>query len=262
MRPIIFNYFNFPYSSSDTGSHHSFDISSPGTSTARWLNQLSGAAPCQCFTSGGMLTLSGKKEKGKDIFAKYFIESVLQNGFGEAELYILDDMTRKWGEYEFHPKTALYVNTSETLQTVIDEIDQRVQMRYEQFSEGQLDVLEDEPWIVLIIESADAIADISGNKQEIAAIRSWLGKYRTMKIFILMTNVENANIAFNAPELLKVVKDNRRYLIFEDAANIKMCDISISVAKKYAKPNPPFKKKNNVAITDTVVLLVRENEKM
>ena len=78
------------------------------------------------------------------------IESVLQNGFGEAELYILDDMTRKWGEYEFHPKTALYVNTSETLQTVIDEIDQRVQMRYEQFSEGQLDVLEDEPWIVLI----------------------------------------------------------------------------------------------------------------
>ena len=107
-----------------------------------------------------MLTLSGKKEKGKDIFAKYFIESVLQNGFGEAELYILDDMTRKWGEYEFHPKTALYVNTSETLQTVIDEIDQRVQMRYEQFSEGQLDVLEDEPWIVLIIESADAIADI------------------------------------------------------------------------------------------------------
>lgn len=191
------------------------------------------------FTSGGMLTLSGKKEKGKDIFAKYFIESVLQNGFGEAELYILDDMTRKWGEYEFHPKTALYVNTSETLQTVIDEIDQRVQMRYEQFSEGQLDVLEDEPWIVLIIESADAIADISGNKQEIAAIRSWLGKYRTMKIFILMTNVENANIAFNAPELLKVVKDNRRYLVFEDAANIKMCDISISVAKKYAKPIEP-----------------------
>ena len=77
-----------------------------------------------------------------------------------------------------------------------------------------------------------------------------------------MTNVENANIAFNAPELLKVVKDNRRYLIFEDAANIKMCDISISVAKKYAKPNPPFKKKNNVAMTDTVVLLVRENERM
>lgn len=28
-------YFNFPYSSSVTGSHHSLDVSSPGTSTAR-----------------------------------------------------------------------------------------------------------------------------------------------------------------------------------------------------------------------------------
>ncbi len=52
------------------------------------------------FTSGGMLTLSGKK-KGQGHFAKYFIESVLQNGFGEAELYILDDMTRKWVSMSF-----------------------------------------------------------------------------------------------------------------------------------------------------------------
>lgn len=28
-------YFNFPYSSSETASHHSLDVSSPGTSTAR-----------------------------------------------------------------------------------------------------------------------------------------------------------------------------------------------------------------------------------
>lgn len=51
-------YFNLPYSSSVTGSHHSLDVSSPGTSTARWLNQLSGAAPCQCLTSAGILIQS------------------------------------------------------------------------------------------------------------------------------------------------------------------------------------------------------------
>lgn len=188
------------------------------------------------LTAGGMLTLSGKKEKGKDVFAKYFVESMLKETFGETELYILDDMTRKWGDYEFHPNTAVYSNTSETIQTVIDEMDQRVQMRYEQFSEGQFDALKEEPWLVLVIESSDAIAELSGNKQAMAAIKSWIGKYRNMKVFLLMSNVENNNIAFSAPELLKVVKDNRRYLIFEDANNIKLCDISISVTKKYAKP--------------------------
>mgnify|MGYP002535644695 CR=1 FL=1 len=51
-------YFSLPYSSSETGSHHSLESSKPGTSTARWLNQLSGAAPCQCFTSAGILMQS------------------------------------------------------------------------------------------------------------------------------------------------------------------------------------------------------------
>ena len=112
-------------------------------------------------------------------------------------------------------------------------------MRYEQFSEGQFDALKEEPWLVLVIESSDAIAELSGNKQAMAAIKSWIGKYRNMKVFLLMSNVENNNIAFSAPDLLKVVKDNRRYLIFEDANNIKLCDISISVTKKYAKPLEP-----------------------
>lgn len=49
---------NLLYSSSFTGSSHSFELPSAGTSTAKWENQLSGAAPCQCFTSGGMFTTS------------------------------------------------------------------------------------------------------------------------------------------------------------------------------------------------------------
>lgn len=47
-----------PYSSSPTGSSHSLLVFSPGTSTARWENQLSFAAPCQCLTPAGMCTTS------------------------------------------------------------------------------------------------------------------------------------------------------------------------------------------------------------
>ena len=46
------------YSSSVTGSHHSFDVFSPGYSNARWLNQLPACAPCQCFTFAGISTTS------------------------------------------------------------------------------------------------------------------------------------------------------------------------------------------------------------
>ena len=54
-------YFSLPYSSSDTGSSHWLEPPSAGTSTARCENQLSFAAPCQCFTSGGIFTTSPGK---------------------------------------------------------------------------------------------------------------------------------------------------------------------------------------------------------
>ena len=52
--PAVYIYFSrAAYCSSSTGSSHSFEVSSPGTSTARWANQLSLAAPCQCLTLAG-----------------------------------------------------------------------------------------------------------------------------------------------------------------------------------------------------------------
>ena len=183
-----------------------------------------------------MFTISGKKEKGKDIFAKYLLEAMLLPAFGGTDLYILDDMTRRWSDYEYHPDTAVYDNTTASVQTIFDEVDQRVQSRYEDFAQRQEEALKSEPWIVIVIESSDAVAEISADKKIIGTIKGMLGKYRMMKVLILMTNVENAAILFSAPDLMKIVKDNRRYIIFDDISNIKLCDLSVSIAKKYAKP--------------------------
>ena len=51
-------YFRLPYCFSSTGSSHSFEPFSPGTSIAKCENQLSGAAPCQCFTPVGIFIQS------------------------------------------------------------------------------------------------------------------------------------------------------------------------------------------------------------
>ena len=133
-------------------------------------------------------------------------------------------------------RTQLYMTIQQDLSGPFDEVDQRVQSRYEDFAQRQEAALDDENWIVVVIESSDAIAEISADKKIIGTIKGMLGKYRMMKVLILMTNVENAAIPFSAPDLMKIVKDNRRYIIFDDISNIKLCDLSVSIAKKYAKP--------------------------
>lgn len=59
-RFISHYYLRLLYSSSATGSSHSLEAFSPGISKARWANQLSAAAPCQCFTLAGIwITVPG-----------------------------------------------------------------------------------------------------------------------------------------------------------------------------------------------------------
>ena len=51
---------------------YTLEVSSPGTSMAIWLNQLSRLAPCQCFTLAGMvITTPGVRETGA-LFSSWY----------------------------------------------------------------------------------------------------------------------------------------------------------------------------------------------
>lgn len=182
-----------------------------------------------------MLVLSGKAEMGKDAFARYLVEYMLNAALQNMDLYIFDDMNRKWQDYEFCKETASYTSMVDIVPTIVDEIEQRLLARYEALLGGDTEALENEPWIVLVVESSEAIAGISADKKAIVSMKNILTKYKDMKVFVLFSNVENAGISFNGPELLKYIKDHRRYIIFEDANSIKLCDLSSTLTKKYAK---------------------------
>lgn len=185
------------------------------------------------LTKNGMLVVSGQKEKGTTEFAKYFVSKLIENASENVDLYIMDSIARTWADYEFNRNTAVYSNSTESIASTFDEISQLVENRYENISVGQS--IAEEPWIVMVIEGNDVISDISIDKAHGAFIRNMFGKYKGLKTFILFSNVDNTSIAFNAPEVMKIIKDNKKYLIFEDINLIKLCDISLSLSKKYAK---------------------------
>ena len=139
---------------------------------------------------------------------------------------------RKMGECEFNPNTAMYLTSYHDVPPMIEEINQRIEQRYEMYSAGMFDELEMEPWIILVIDSADIMLNMSGDNKIMKYMKEWLGKYKNMKIFVFMPDIENNSISFNSPEMLKIVKDNRHYMVFDDVCNIKICDISVSASKK------------------------------
>ena len=137
---------------------------------------------------------------------------------------------------EMLPETAFYSTDTNSSLSIISEIGQIVSERYMNLANHSLANLDSESWIIILVESYDAILSMSSDKTTMSIIRDLFGKYSEMKILFLFSNINNANIPFNAPEIMKIIKERKKYFVFDDIGNIKLTDIPLSVTRKYAKP--------------------------
>ena len=53
------------------------------------------------------------------------MDTIVQKASGNTELYVLDDATKKMGECEFNPNTAMYLTSYHDVPPMIEEINQR-----------------------------------------------------------------------------------------------------------------------------------------
>ena len=183
-----------------------------------------------------LIVLSGKKSDSRSIFAKYIIDIFLKKKFGETELYVLDSMAGKWSELEMIPETVFYSADADSSASIVAEIGQIAEQRYQNYINRHSDIQKSEPWIVVIVDSYDAILELSSNKSAMEALKDIWGKYCGMKILFIFTDINNANIPFNAPEIMKIIKERKKYIIFDEISNIKITDIPLSLTRKYTKP--------------------------
>lgn len=184
----------------------------------------------------GMIVLCGKKDVSRRAFARYMINMFLEKKFGEAELYILDSMAEKWAELELFPETVFYSTDAESSSSIITEIGQIAEQRYSNYLNRRSNIQESESWIIVMIDNYDAILTLSSNKTAMTTLKNIWDKYREMKILFIFTDVNNASIPFNAPEIMKIIKERKKYIIFDEISNVKITDIPMSLTRKYIKP--------------------------
>lgn len=149
------------------------------------------------------------------------------------EHYIIDDHSKTLEQYEDEVK--YYSNSSASVGELLMHIYECCKSRYEGVQAGEIS-LEQKPYLMIVINSMEGISALTANREDADRFKKIIGTYREMKVCFLFTNVENAQIPFSATDALKVIRDTKRYLVFEDIKDIKIIDPPAQIARMYKKP--------------------------
>jgi len=87
---------------------------------------------------------------------------------------------------------------------------------------------------MLVIDNQDALLAICNNSDALAAYKNIIGRYKNMKVCITVF-VENANIPYSAPEIMKNIRDQRNFMYFDDMSNMKIFDVPLAMSRNFKK---------------------------
>ncbi len=118
---------------------------------------------------------------------------------------------------------------------MITSAEQALAARYEALASGNVNAVSDGKLILIIIQQPDIVASISSNTTVMNAYKNIIGKYKNMHVGIIIGGIENEQIPFNAPEILKKIKEQKHFMFFDDLALMKPVEIPLTVARAFKK---------------------------
>ena len=183
-------------------------------------------------------------------FEKALIHDLKTNYFERnVELYIVDSITRDLKKCEDEVFVNDYTVDYSQISSVFESVSEKLEERYCNVMENGIDILENEPLIMMIINSIDAINYISETKEILAIYNAIMSKYKAMKVMIIFGNIEDAPIGYSSSDILKKIKECKNAMIFSNVSEHKVYDIPIS-----------FIKQNKRAIDDYQAYYLKEDE--
>ena len=185
----------------------------------------------------GTMGLSGTPHMGKTNFISYMLNTLAADQEqAPVECYILDSVDRKLQVFEELSIVKACSSDASEYKMMLGYFIHVMEERYQWMVDGKEEYMERAPLLIWLIQNNDVISEMSGDREMMKQYRQLCTKYKALKICIIYTDLENAAINYNAPEALKMLRDNRNFLVFTDIEEQKLCDVAFSVSKEYSKP--------------------------
>lgn len=176
------------------------------------------------FAKIGALALCGKEKKGHKNFVGSLLNRLSENRTEfPVRVIILDDISRKYKEYSDIDIVETYTLDMDIIMEKLTEWHSLLEGRYQaMMSEYEP---EDNSLLLLIIQNNDIAAKIYEDMDVMRVYSDIVGRYKALNVCVLYANFDNVNVSYDAPEPLRMIKQEQNIVLFDDLDSLKVFDV-------------------------------------
>lgn len=202
----------------------------------------------------GVFCIFGGKQSGKKNFLKLIFDYLQSNLFDEpAKVYILDNISRNLKEFEKFGITRDYSIDANDIESYLQKAKEVMDERIAMTAKDGFEALKEEAYYLYVISNQEVINVISSRKEVLALYKEIIAIGKELKIGFVFVDICSGPISYGSPEVLKMIKETKNALVFDQIDAIKVYDVPMNVAKQY---------KNNIVPGDAYYFKESEVRKL
>lgn len=194
-------------------------------------------SPCILnFNGCGAVVITGRENMGQNFFVEYVI-SMAGKMYGESiEVHIVDSIQKPLAALKELPNVKSYEYMPDKAPALLKQTEEVMKERYQALADGHDQIIANAKMHIVVLNGMDAMEAVSSDRAAIESYKNIISRYKNMNVCILVCGYTNTAVSYNSPEFVKLLRDGRQFLFFDDLVNMKMIDLPLSIMKNHKKP--------------------------
>lgn len=183
----------------------------------------------------GIMGLCGKENTGHRNFVEYIVKVLEKNRENNpVQMVIFDDISRKFGNLKDSPIVDTYTLDAEKITDIFMEwyliLDKRYNSLLEEGTMGSNADL-----LLMIVQNNDIAKKINEDMDLLNQFSEMVSRFKGLNVAFIFSNYVNSSVSYDAPEPLRMIKQDQHIIFFEDLDNLKPFDVPYEELKANRK---------------------------
>jgi len=156
----------------------------------------------------------------------------------KSNLYLIDSQKHELLKYKDASVVSTYTSDVARFVEIINSVYDELTARSEECVQNGYETLSSKPQIVIVVNGTDHITAFCKNTSAVAKYKEIMDRYLDMKVSFIFAYIDNAEVSYNGPEILKRLKDTKNIVYFDTLAKLKFVQVSQSALRQAGRIHP------------------------